>query len=104
MSLKELITDHWAWDAGQYLGTQLATGEADRGQVNTLITVVTIGIVAIIGVLVFDEVETSITFNSGSLSNSSSNVTDGFGDAMDLIPVVLLVLVASLVIAVVQQF
>lgn len=107
--LKQNITTHWSWQAGQVIAHDAFEDSDDRhlsaGQVTTLVTVVTIGIVAIVGILIFDEVETSIgTFNSNDLSNSSSNVTDGFGDAMDLIPVVLLVLIASLVIAVVQQF
>lgn len=107
--LKQAATSHWAWGVGEMIAHDLFADADERygvaGQISTLITVVTIGLVAIIGILVFDEVETSIgSFNSGSLSNSSSNVTDGFGDAMDLIPVVLLVLVASLVISVVQQF
>jgi hypothetical protein len=104
-AFKTEIKSHWSWQAGQHLGTQIANGEADRGQVNTVITVVTLGLVAIIGILIFDEVDTSVGDPSNTaLSNSQSNVTDGFGDAMDLVPVVLLVLVASLVIAVVQQF
>jgi hypothetical protein len=104
------VSTHWAWlDESQWRA--VAGTAEDRGQVSTLVTVVTIGIVAIIGVLIFDEVLNS-TFtgvdndiaNNTRLENSSSEVAGGFGDALDLIPVVLLVLVASLVIAVVQQF
>lgn len=100
--LKELATD----DAG----TPLAASR-DRGQVGTIIAVVTIGIVAIIGVLIFSQVlgaigdpSTTDAANRTQLENATVDTTDGFGDAMNLIPVVLIVLVASLVIGVVQRF
>ena len=83
----------------------------DRGQVGTIIAVLTIGVVAIIGVLIYSQVLGSIgdpsttdAANRTELENSTVQVTDGFGDAMQLIPVVLIVLVASLVIGVVQRF
>lgn len=93
-------------------GVPLAASPDERGQVGTVITVVTIGIVAIIGILIFAQVNSS-TFgdlsttdaaNQTELENSSEDIANGFGGAMQLVPVVLIVLVASLVIAVVQQF
>jgi len=76
-----------------------------RGQVGTVIAVVTIGIVAIIGILIYSQVNDSLPTPANSeLANAQSNVTGGFGDAMQLVPVVLIVLVASLVIGVVQRF
>lgn len=113
--LRNAVTTHWAWQAGQAVAHDLFAEPDDRhltaAQVSTLITVVTVGIVAVIAVLIYDEVNEaafpsadSDLANNSRLENTSSNVTDGFGDAMDLIPVVLLVLVASLVIAVVQEF
>lgn len=77
----------------------------DRGQVATVIAVVTIGIVAIIGILIYSQVNDSLPAPTNTdLNNAKGNVTTGFGDAMELVPVVLIVLVASLVIGVVQQF
>ena len=100
--LLELATD----DAGR-----LHADPRDRGQIGTIIAVVTIGIVAIIGVLIYSQVLSSVgdpsttdPANRTGLENSTVEVTDGFGDAMQLVPVVLIVLVASLVIGVVQRF
>ena len=95
--LKQFLTD----DAG----VPLALSRDERGQVGTIITVVTIGIVAIIGILIYSQVDNSLADPTNTdLSNADSNVTSGFADAMQLVPVVLIVLVASLVIAVVQRF
>ena len=107
MSLKrrllELATDD--------MGRLHADPTADRGQVGTIIAVLTIGIVAIIGVLIFSQVLSSIgdpsttdAANRTQLENATVDTTEGFGDAMQLVPVVLIVLVASLVIGVVQRF
>jgi len=93
-------------------GVPLAASPDARGQVGTVITVVTIGIVAIIGILIYAQVEQSVfpdldttdAANQTQLENTSEDVSGGFGDAMQLVPVVLIVLVASLVIAVVQRF
>jgi len=93
-------------------GVPLAASPSERGQVGTVITVVTIGIVAVIGILIYSQVNQSLfgdlsdtdAANQTQLENSSEDVTGGFGSAMNLIPVVLIVLVASLVIAVVQRF
>lgn len=103
------------WALGQTLAHDLFADAEDShlvsGQVSTIVTVVTLAIVAIVGVLVYDNVLGSIgdpsttdAANRTQLENSTVSVTSGFGDAMQLIPVVLLVLVASLVIAVVQRF
>lgn len=106
MSLSDRLLGLATDDAGQ-----LHADPRDRGQIGTVIGVVTIGIVAIIGVLIYSQVLTSIgdpsstdAANRTALENSTVSVTDGFGDAMQLVPVVLIVLVASLVIGVVQRF
>jgi hypothetical protein len=99
--LKNLATD----EDGVYHAADLASGGRDRGQVGTVIAVVTIGIVAIIGILIYAQVNSSLpTPSNTGLANAQDNVTTGFGDAMQLVPVVLIVLVASLVIGVVQRF
>ena len=73
-------------------------------QVGTVITVVIIGVVALIGVLIFAQVNSALPdITNSELNESSVAVTDGFAGAMELIPVVLLVLVAALVIGVVQR-
>lgn len=107
MSLKrrllELATDD--------MGRLHADPSADRGQVGTIISVVTIGIVAIIGVLIYSQVLGSLgdpsdidAANRTQLENATVDTTEGFGNAMQLVPVVLIVFVASLVIGVVQRF
>jgi len=107
MSMKEKVIELATDDVGRLH----ADPTADRGQVGTIIAVVTLGIVAIIGVLIFSQVlgslgdpSTTDAANRTELENSTVQVTDGFGDAMQLVPVVLIVLVASLVIGVVQRF
>jgi cytochrome b561 len=73
-------------------------------QAGTIISVVVIGVIALIGILIFAQIEDALpTISNSQLSNSSTNVTEGFANAMELVPIVLLVLVAALVIAVVQR-
>lgn len=101
--LKNWLTD----DAG----APLALSRDERGQVGTIITVLVVGVVAVIGILIYSQVldslgdpSTTDAANRTQLENSTVDVTEGFGSSMQLIPVVLIVLVASLVIAVVQRF
>jgi len=73
-------------------------------QAGTVISVVVIGVVALIGILIFAQIEQSLpAIDNTELSSASTSVTDGFGNAMELVPIVLLVLVAALVIGVVQR-
>jgi len=73
-------------------------------QAGTVISVVVIGVVALIGILIFAQIEQSLpTIDNQNLSDSSTSVTEGFGNAMELVPIVLLVLIAALVISVVQR-
>lgn len=73
-------------------------------QTSTVIAVVVIGVVAIIGILIYAQVQSALPAPQNSdLNNSSNSVTEGFGGAMELVPVVLIVLVASVVIGVVQR-
>jgi len=103
MSLTNKLWDTITDDNGVPLA--LTPPEDNRGQVSTVIMVVTIGIVAVIGILIYSQVNGSLPAPQNSdLNNSSKQVTSGFGSAMNLVPVVLIVLVASLVIAVVQRF
>jgi len=73
-------------------------------QVGTVISVVVIAVVALVGVLVLAQIESALpSISNTELSNTQTSILDGFAGAMDLIPVVLLVLVASLVIGIVQR-
>ena len=73
-------------------------------QVGTVISVVVIGVVSLIGILIFAQISDALpAISNNQLDNASTNVTSGFADAMELIPIVLLVLVAALVIGVVQR-
>jgi len=83
-------------------------------QAGTIISVVVIGVVALIGILIFAQINDALpvdalyadpTNETGptALGNASESVTGGFAGAMELVPIVLLVLVAALVIGVVQR-
>ena len=74
------------------------------GQVGTIISVVVIGVIGLIGILIFATINDALPAPADpQLENTSTAVTDGFAGAMELLPVVLLVLVAALVIGVVQR-
>lgn len=73
-------------------------------QVGTIISVVVIATVALVGTLILAQVNGALpTIENTQLNDSSTAVLDGFAGAMELVPVVLLVLVAALVIGVVQR-
>ena len=99
--------DRWAPD-----GPAPDAGPVQRAaQVGTVIAVVIIGVVALIGLLVFDQVRNAIpeaaleddTGETNEFGNTTASIMEGFGGAMELIPVVLLVMIAGLVIGVVQR-
>jgi hypothetical protein len=74
-------------------------------QSGTVLQLVTVAIVAVLGILIFSQVKNSLPQpQDAALQEATGNVTSGFGDAMNLLPVVFVVLVASLVLAVVQNF
>jgi len=80
-------------------------------QAGTVISVVIIGVIAMIGILIFAQVEDAMPAMSTNTSNESysplaaplNSIESGFGDAMGFVPIVMLVLLASVVIAVVQR-
>jgi len=73
-------------------------------QAGTIISVVVIGVIALIGILIFAQINDALpTMSNDQLNQSASGVTEGFANAMELVPIVLLVLVAALVITVVQR-
>jgi hypothetical protein len=73
-------------------------------QSGTIISVVVIAVISLVGVLIFAEINSALpTIENNALDNSTQNITDGFANALDLVPIVLLVAVAALVIGVVQR-
>lgn len=74
-------------------------------QTGTVLTVVSLGITIIIGILVYSQVKTALpTPSDPDLQNASENSTGTFADAMELAPVIMIVLLSAVVLAVVQRF
>ena len=70
----------------------------------TVISVVVIGVVALVGVLIFSQVYDALNLETGDpLYNTTQSIMEGFGNAIEFVPIILLVLLASVVIAVVQR-
>jgi hypothetical protein len=70
----------------------------------TVIAAVVIGVVAIVGIYIYDQVYTTMpTPDNNDLANSTDSVTSGFGSAMEFVPVILIVLMAVVVIGAVQR-
>ena len=80
-------------------------GQLQRAaQVGTIISVVVLSVVALVGVLIIAQINSALpAIENNQLSNTSDSILSGFNGAMELFPVVLLVLVASLVIGIVQR-
>ena len=88
----------------QEANLQPATGPVARARnAGTVIAVVVIGLVALVGIMIFSEVERATPQTNTTLDSTSDQIVGGFGDAMGLVPIILLVLLASVVIAVVQR-
>jgi len=65
---------------------------------------VVIGVVAIVGIYIYDQVYSTMpTPENSDLANSTDSVTGGFGAAMEFVPVILIVLMAVVVIGAVQR-
>lgn len=72
---------------------------------DNILSYVVVGLVIIIGILVYSEVQSSMPSPSNTeLSNASSNATGDFAAAMELAPLVILVGVAGLILFVVRRF
>jgi len=92
---------------GRKLGVDELSGRrrVAAKQTQTVLTVVTLGLVIILGILVYSEVEQGLpTPSNTDLSNASSNATGDFSSAMELAPVIMIVLIAAVVLGVVQRF
>lgn len=73
-------------------------------QTQTIISVVAIGVIAAVGILIYGQVASSTPDpENEDLQNSSESVTEGFGSSMELVPTVMIVLVAAVVIGVIQR-
>lgn len=109
----------FAMETAEAYGEQLAQSKFDgstrlgkAAQVGTVLTVVTLGITILVGILIFDQVAGSLPLdttgtdyqNQTELENAGSNASSTFADAMELAPVILIILLAAVVLAVVQRF
>jgi hypothetical protein len=73
-------------------------------QAGTIISVVVVGVVALVGTLIVSEINSALpSISNSQLSSSKTGLVDGVASAMDLVPIVLLVSVAALVIGIVQR-
>lgn len=94
----------WGLELGDPLAERPGTVTGKVRQSATVIAAVTIGVIAIVGILIFDQVYSTMPDPSSSaLSNSTDSVAEGFGSAMELVPIILIVLMAVVVIGAVQR-
>ena len=102
-SLATYARDRWGEPAAAKIPGN--GGQLQRAaQVGTVISVVVLSVVALVGVLIIAQINSALpAIENNQLDNTSSAILSGFNGAMELFPVVLLVLVASLVIGIVQR-
>lgn len=95
-------------DRGEEIAEAKFDGDTALGraaQTGTVLTVVTLGITILVGILIYSQIQTSLPSPSNSdLQNASDNSTGTFADAMELAPVIMIILLAAVVLAVVQRF
>jgi len=91
-------------DVGDPLAETPTTAIGRVRQTSTVIAAVVIGVVAIVGIYIYDQVYSTMpTPENSDLANSTDSVTGGFGAAMEFVPVILIVLMAVVVIGAVQR-
>lgn len=100
---QEIVEFLFGADGLDLFGGAYTAERAQGGMVGTIIPVVVVAVVGVVGILIYSKVEDSISV-TGDLSTSVTELTSNFGEATELIGIVLLVLVASLVIAVINRF
>jgi len=71
-------------------------------QAGSFIQLITAAIVLVVGVLIFNEIESSLPDSAGGINDTA--VVGDISTAMELAPIVLLVIVASIVLAQVSGF
>lgn len=99
----------WANQWGERLVEARIDGSRSRwhraAQEQAVLTVVTVGIIIGLGILVYDQVINALpTPSNNSLEDAQNNSTDTFASTMELAPVILIVIIASVVIGVVARF
>ena len=91
-------------NGGDPLAETPSTAVGRVRQTSTVIAAVVIGVVAIVGIYIYDQVYSTMpTPENSDLANSTDSVTGGFGAAMEFVPVILIVLMAVVVIGAVQR-
>ena len=71
----------------------------------TIVSIVVMGVVALVGILIFAQVEEALPdLDSGHpLEETTDAILEGFGSALEFVPIVMLVMLASVVILVVGR-
>ena len=105
--LSAMLTAVLAWlgATASEAPTREGNGPVARAQsAGAVITVVVLGIVSLIGILIFSQIWEAMAFEEGDVLYSSTvSIMDGFGNAMEFVPIVMLVFLASVVISVVSR-
>lgn len=92
-----------SWDIWMDFDESTPHGYA-AAQSQTVIQGVVIVVVASIGVVIVDNIDTSLgNISNSDLNTSQDNLLTGFGNMIDLIEPLLIVLIAVVVIAVIQR-
>lgn len=89
----------------EHMDTSTPVRKGVAKQVGSVLTVVTLGLSIILGILVYSQVQTALPQpENAELKNASDNSTGTFADSMELAPVIMIVLLASVILAVIQRF
>lgn len=74
-------------------------------QLGDVLVVVTLGITIILGILIYSQVQTALpTPDNSDLENASNNSTETFADTMELAPIIMIVIIATVILTIVQRF
>lgn len=69
-----------------------------------IIATLVVGVISLIGIVIFSSIYDALpSISNTALDSTASGLAGGFASAMDLIPVVMLVMIAMLVIATVAR-
>lgn len=84
---------------------EFAEDLAERGQTNTVVTAIIIGVVGMVGIAILGQAYVTMPDTGNSTAdNTTDSIFVGILESMDFLPLVVLVLFAALVIGVVQRF
>ena len=102
MSLAGVAREKWADPAAPFDAP--SNGIQRAANAGTIIAVVVIGVVSLVGILIFAQIDEALPEpENADLAGASDGLSEGFAGAMELVPIVLLILIAALVIGVVQR-